>query len=413
MSRHYAIGPWVFDESEESGAFWRAPAGAVGVLDLRGSESRNMGLFVTERPLRDSAYTEIGDGSDLRDYRMRAADMDKWRDSIGLSREECPDQATLYDALVWTFERCGDPEGKERFKPPTATHRGNLELHLGGHSRIWRRKFTGEADPAWPRIRALLRSDYERMHAEAERAVRQHERETPQRVLTDWMAKYRIADASKFVPAGMDARPLPRQTTISDDFNRSDRDLDGDGPGGWTWDVFLHSAAIVSNQVEVATGSLVAAIAASDLSSSDVTSGGQLAVATGDHTLYWTARWSGTTSANMAGYGAGWRQGSTENYLVRRQSGSSTVLSSDSDSRPSSLTEFSVTVDGSTIAGNRAGVEFASVTDTNISSGVRTGFYAYAQVSVITVDDFEAFDLEAATPIGPIAMHHYRPRRSA
>jgi len=231
VSRFYNLGPWVWeDESHDLGAHWRSPAGTVGLFDMRAAEQA-AGFFATDHRLGDSAYVEIGDGTDLREYHTTQAERDAWRSALSLNTGQLPDSITrLSDILIRTFEEWGDPLRVLRFKPPTATSAGNVEFHLGGHSLLGRKRFTALSAQGRERILTVVREDVRRQFelsnlsaAEAKRrGIVLPDRNLYRKVLTALQDKYRLDDYKLLAPADLRDHiepPLPRETTITDDFN--------------------------------------------------------------------------------------------------------------------------------------------------------------------------------------------------
>ena len=247
MARYYNLGPWVYDTTEEP--VWRGPEGTVGLFDMRPSAAQTRGFFATDRKLNDAAYVEIGDGADLRQYHTTQAERDAWRSALGLTLSQMPDTITLLrDVLVKTFEELGDPDWGLRFKPPTATRAGNVEFWLGGHSLLSRKPFAVLPADAQDRILSVVRKDVAEQfrlcnltpaQAKQQRVVAP-DRNLYRRYLTALMQKYPVADYKLLIPADLRDHiepPLPRSTTITDDFaDTALLDLASHlGDQGWSW----------------------------------------------------------------------------------------------------------------------------------------------------------------------------------
>ena len=171
--RYYYLAQW--DHADGTGdrqAGYYAPQGTVGLFDMRPGGTTTFGFFAADRRLTADDWWgidtpelyEMGDGTDLREYYTTQAERDMWRAKLDLTLAEGPDDIRLLrDLLVHTFERWGDPEHAERFKPPTATRAGNIELHLGGHSLISRTPFARLPKAARDRTLAVVQRDMARL----------------------------------------------------------------------------------------------------------------------------------------------------------------------------------------------------------------------------------------------------------
>lgn len=380
--RYYYLGPWQWQSGETPG--WYPPPGTIGLLDLRPRGNvAAYGFFATEAPLNDSAYTEFGDGLDLREHYMTQTDRDAWFDALGVT---IPSLWTLLDALVTTLGNQADPLGLERSRPLLATHLGNLEIYLGGHGLIWQRKFQGEADPTWAKVQKVLQEDYRGIEAIASLT----DGDAHQRILSIWARKYGIPDTDKFIPDDMEkVKSLPPATTINDTFNRGDADALGtSSDGDWSWAEPTGDIDIVSNKA-VCQGGDGSGRAEKDLSSDDI------------HVL---ADISGTLiSAGVCGrfnpaatntyYTGRYSDSQTDMQLYKRVAGSFSLLD-DLLETPSSPYELKLTCDGSTIKVYVDSVEKLTATDGGITGYLRNGIRGNHGFDIW--DDFQAADLVAA-----------------
>lgn len=168
---NYYGGPLVWDANAPGGGAWRAPAGTIAMVDLRsipaqaavGGSPAGSGFFATEGTL-DSSYELLGTSLDAT---FSAAMANKWQAKFGVK----PDSATLVDALVDTLSVYSDPTGETGPKPLMPDSSGLLEVHLQGHSCVWR----GHAGPSsygksrarWGKIKQTFQLDYEGIRATA------------------------------------------------------------------------------------------------------------------------------------------------------------------------------------------------------------------------------------------------------
>jgi len=162
---NYYFGPWQRDA--EQGA-WVAPSGTVGLLDF-GSlndcalspsaiDQRGIGLFCIPRSLTLPSEYDLLDSGDCREIQVIDAHRNIVEAVLGVRIEA---GGTLAEACAALFA-AGDPTGQERWKPLTPTREGVYEIHLGGHSTIFARKFDGPADKTWNKLKDLLRHDLQR-----------------------------------------------------------------------------------------------------------------------------------------------------------------------------------------------------------------------------------------------------------
>jgi len=423
MARYYYLGPWQWKDASGIIPGWYPPEHTVGLFDLRASGAEACGFFATEQRLSDSAYVELGDGSDLRDYRTTRADRDAWRSELGLTTADVPEGIdTLADLLIWTFEQCGDPARRERFRPPTATHGGQIELHLGGHSRLSRKAFDDLPAPARERILKTVRLDMAELFelcnltgpAMRERGiVRKPPRDLYRRVATDYMRKYRLDDHRLLFPEPLKNHvepPLPVATTYADDSDRASLGA------GWTpvdgsWDIY--------NSAEVqctggGTGSTAVMRYESDLSTDDHYC--QVDFTYANYSQRWLGPCARFAVDSETGYFSLVRSAGGLRQLTKLENGSTTALDSD-DAGGGPPQTVKVRVSGSTIQLYDDGECIFTVTDTAIAGNLRTGLCG-DPAGTERGDNFLAEDLPVITveldwtPSTSADVDHYAIRRS-
>lgn len=383
--RYYYLGPWQTDAD----GVYVPPPGTVGLIDLRPTvlQTDTYGFFATELPLVDLNYEPFGDvlGTLLDALTLTATQRSRWASMLGLPSVAGP---TLLDVLWETLTTAADPDGETRAKPILPTHRGVLELHLGGHSLVRSRRFTGPDDPTWPAIQRVLQNDYRR---------------TPEpvrgKVLANWMAKYRNADVRAFIPAGLPViEPVKPTTTITDDFDRADGAL-GSSAGGWAWGDVDGPFAIVSNVAQSPTegGALTKNCerAEIDLSSDDHES---QVVAFSVTTLAGVGASARIDSAANTRYGVAMR--SNVWVIDKWVAGASTNLANAATPTATTGTVIKAEANGSSISLYKDGVAVSTVTDTSIAGNLRAGICGKDGGKL---NDFSAADLLA----GPSAFPGY------
>jgi hypothetical protein len=386
--RWYALAqrPWV----EEAGfGFWGLPPGTIGSVDLApvGAQSH---VFVTSDKPFDPAdvAAAIGDGTRLDSYVPTAAEATAWATLIGVTIQP---SWTLLDLLWATLTAEADPDGVTRAKPIMPTHKGVLELHLGGHSLLRAEKLPDDptTHPAWPNIQRVLQNDY--------RAIQGRDRTLARKWLGAQQAKYRLTHESArdlLIPAGLPrVLPLKPTTTITDDFNRADADALGASSEGWSWTEVLGDIDIVSNaasSVGVIQDNF--ARAEVDLSSDDHKSKIAVVVA-GNRNREVYARFA---AAAVTFYRAIHRNESTNTIrLFKQVAGTLTQIGTSINETPAATPTLEIECDGSTIIFRVNSVDRITETDTSITGNLRTGFGNSGTQQQVSLDNFEAADLLA------------------
>lgn len=169
----YILGPWQWSDDVMGGS-WNPPENTVGLFDLGslpmcGSVSgtqRSLGLFCLPRGSAFPSEYDLLASGDCREIAFSAEHSalidgvirDHFGSGIALAEFH---GLPLSEAFVCGI-MAGDPSGNERWKPGTYNTHRELELHLGGHSRVFRRQL-GAWNPAQNRwhnaVRDLIRRD--------------------------------------------------------------------------------------------------------------------------------------------------------------------------------------------------------------------------------------------------------------
>lgn len=371
-------GPWVWDESR-----WRAPRGCTG-LDLRtlpeqGQQGGSPGLSLFAGTLAENAadYTFMGEG-DWSEVKPNA----KQRQAIGHATAG----DTLADIILSILSDRSDPDGLDAPRPLMPSTSGGLDLHCAGMSSKrayqWGQRHTNK-------IRDVLRKDF----ADAWEANPTHAR----KVLDFWRAKHG-ADWRQFVPPALLPHvpgPLKHETTITDTFDRADGPI-GNSSEGWAWSNVAGTWTIYSNAAGASAGfGWLACRAQSDLSSADQYS--QVVIGTTKEYYGPAVRMGASSPVTFYQFSA-----DTTRYLFKLVGGAQTVIASTAGTQVSGQT-WKIEANGSTIKGYVNAAEILSVTDTSISSGVRTGIAGNQFSGYGNFTSFEAADLLPPAPVNTVA----------
>lgn len=371
-------------------AFWAAPAGTVGWVDLAppaqqavaGGTARNA-LFVTQDQALPSEYTLLAAG-DPAEAQATAKQRAAWRSVLGFT----PAGATVAD-LVWDhLTRGADPSGDAGPKPlmPQKYGRGSVrELSL--HRTLKQEPFNW-GDDTTPLVRGMLQREFRQVMGEAT-AGRLGDRQQHRRVLDFWCEQYGIADWRELVPADLlSSVPgrLPHATTLNDNFTRANADPLGASSEGWSWVEATGDWDIISNQAASMSPPDIA-YADSALSSADHY--GQITVAVfGPNPIAPTCRHS---SVADTWYGALQWDGFSFYQLYKSVAGTLTALGSGYGLTSSAGLVLKAEASGSAIKGYESGVQRLSVTDTAISGNLKCGMYSNHTVNRVSA--FQAADL--------------------
>lgn len=376
-TRHYYLGPWIWQESPEE-SFWRAPDGALGLVDLRPiAPTSESGFFTTAERLADeTGYLYLG-GGHLSTLAMSPAMIAEWRARLQITDTIQP--CTLLDLLWDTLTIHSDPDGDGRALPLMPTHRGVLELHLGGHSLVKSAKWDGKDTPHWDKVlRVLKRSGDE---------IKKRDKALHGKWLSAMAAKFRV-DRKEIDPKGKPEKPA---TAISDDFNRANGAI-GNSAEGWSWAADTGTWNIVSNRARVTetTGSVLSwyCRANTNLSSDDHYA--QVDIILGSSTTGMGSVVRHAAAANTKYY--------TYNRLVdhaygKLVEGTSTAFYLNSTEGLGNITS-KLQADGSTITWYVGGELYKQTTDTAITGNLQCGLTGKNSGNA---DNFTAEDLLAAT----------------
>lgn len=395
---YYYVGPWQWVTDASGQSFWSAPSNTVGLIDFRslpqmgkpGGPPEGFGFFATTTQNAANGYlVATGTAASFDSGTLTLSNQVKTgiRNRLGLT--ETIAAGDLMNTIWELLTQRADVTGQTRWKPLMPDHLGNMRLILGGHSVVKQEKY----DPAkHPQVMEAVRYGYAKIRNDDLMRGSEHHR----RVLDALRLKYKV-DWQTIAPPDTEG-PLPHQTTITDTFNRTNADALGtSSQGTWSWTEVVSDTDIVGNLAQFApasSGAQISARAEADLSSDD-------------HYTQAIAHFGATNRAGVATrfqsdattFYAFWARAaaSTTYRLIKIVTGTETSLQSVSTTAAVTGSLLKFTTDGSDLNGLDDGASVITVTDTAITTNVRTGIMAQkpSAGSVEDVDDFEAGDLAA------------------
>lgn len=421
---NYYIGPWVLERPN----LWGPPAGIVGSIDFGSlpdceqidGTQRKVGLFCTPADTTLSSEYDLIDTGDGREIVLVQRHIDLIYSVLGITVAG----ATLSDAIAAALLD-GDPTGQDRWKPLQPTVENYLDVHLGGHSRIFHERFRWGQHKHTNRLRDLLRADCKQLSQEYrddEKRLRQLAKQlrnanggkdadkcdfVADRLKNDQQAgRWLDSVCSQY---GCDASEItsefqrqPHETSISENFTRADGTTIGNL---LSWTEVARPWSTYSNQVYIDTASTTtygAARAESDLSSSNnyaqckavtINQGNPGSAA---NELGVASRFASSATTY---YGATWYDGDDDLYNRKSVAGTNTNIGTKASGIISDNDTLKSTSDGSVITADAIIASLnTSTTDTAISTGTRCGLHGmYYNGSAPIWDDFVAADLAAAS----------------
>lgn len=377
---------------EDGGGHWGLPPGTIGAVDLARASGKGPVFVTSDKPFAAADLeVAIGDGTGLGSYVPTPDERRAWEQLVGVAIEP---GWTLLEALWFTLTTHADPDGTARCRPLMPTHKGVIELHLGGHGLVRAETLTGDpaTHPAWPNIERVLQGVY--------RAVQDRDPALARKWLGAQSAKYRLSPERArdlLIPADL-PRVLPDRptTTITDDFNRPDQSGLGTSAEGWSWTTTAPAIDIVSNHAESQGGSEESARAEVDLSSDDHYAQASVTIGAVDQAVGVIVRFENAAGGDY--YWGRTNSAASRWDLWKKVGGSFTLLGTNTTgwARPAGAT-LKVEADGTTIRVLQDGVEKISVSDASVAGHLRTGIAGWDAEKIW--DDFEAADLLAGTEL--------------
>lgn len=374
--------------TDDLGPHWAAPAGSVAAIDLR--------------PVSSCAKAGIVEGWGLFDIPSNppatanliplAASMDtvptnQIRNKIASTLNITVGSTETLGDILWRILTVDRDLIGANMCPGVLPDKGPLRISLGQFKR--EKPFAVGQGAEWPGVQADLQRQYRQLYNDAQAGLIPPKHYL--KVLDFWCEDYKTADWSLFVPADLPQEaPIPHSTTLNESFNKANGAL---GPD-LTWTVTAGGVGVVSNQAIPQNASVFnSARAESDLSSSNHYAQVTLTELGNGITHFGpAARYSSSavTCYRAIEYGA-----DNNMYLSKIVAGTETHLGNVAIT-PSIPEPIKIECNGSTITAYQNGVSRVSLTDTSITTGIRTGLHGYGiGVTAPTVDSFVAADLAA------------------
>lgn len=400
----YALGPWQWLTMEDLEAgrgggwsYWGPPSGTIASVDLRPLADRE------RRTLGDRPYGLFLFPDGIRipsEYQSLATDTvsrDAWLSLLGYRPEGDTVERCLYDMILH-----GDPSDADRIKPLLPTTRGNLDLHLGGLAI--REQFRYGVHQHTSVVRDMVRRE---IRAQYEYDAARGDITLTRKVLDYELAKYRITTDQwrELVPNDLQDAiqgPLPRTTTIADNFNRDNGNIENEpsSDGDWSWANIENTLQVNSNvAIQNISNTDGAARAEKDLSGSDQRVTIEVA-AFGSNSSAYVGPLARLSSSAYTGYACRRLGTSASNHLrlYSVSSGTPTQI----DASASQPTIVGIEVDSNSISSYNNTTLVNTVTDMAVSSGVRTGINIRPGgiATAFAGDNFAAEDLEAGAAEG-------------
>ncbi len=384
---------WVDREVNQT-PFWQAPRPdrVLGVLDLRTTAERILKGGVAQGHVLvvyDTAGTCVETNGALiiwdADLEQPLAQTEKQALRLGLGIDEAISELTLGDTIFAFMAFYSDPSGLTSWKPLRAGHDGLLKLHLGGYGLVKSEQFE------LGRHTKTLEAEQENYRRARQQVL---DGELPEdfhrKYLTVLSEKYNV-HYSNFIPKDLpDEEPLPHDTVVSDNFNRSNEELDASGDWAESrgdFDVLTNKADVTATDAGEAAAIFDGTALSTDdhyveanINSTQEFTGKQITI---------TARMSDADNSYMF----------TESFLqsVRILSNIGGTLA-ELDSTNHTWVDDELLrgeVDGTSLEVFVEGVSFGTATDANIDTVFNAGIWTDGTNTSFRWDNWEAGDLGA------------------
>ena len=393
MKRWYAIGPVDTVDDPVEGSYQCAPDGCIGWIDTRpvtGEVASGFFAFDVEPTHLKETHTIIGDGTRLEEYYPSLAERSAWASAYAVPVNSASD--TLLQMLVSLLTEQAAPDGYERCRPLTVNHRGEYEIHLGGHSRIYRQRFQGEKDRLWPNLQRLWKAELAKTHAaEAKRGV---DPDVQAGKMLCELARLHRCPVAELTPKELKGlKPRKPTTRYEDHFDYPDGEIGA--LENWTM-IYGHSPTglVVEGRVNLLSQSAGKRYFYNPVLSSS----NHQATITSFEPLMSDYSFTATVRMDAAHIRTFYNTIVRSNQVIIRKTINATYteLSSISLLTPVPCTN-TLKVDGSTITNLIDGSEVSSVTDTAIPSNVNAGFGGWTMGETVVLDNFVTADLLVAS----------------
>ncbi len=396
MARRYYLAPPIWDTTRMLAGCWVAPAGTVGLVDLRPIPAASMAggtpqgyLFVA------TDGTVLANGIDLGvdlNTALTPSQVSHWKSALGLSQIA---GGSPLDLLWQSLTVAADPTGQAGPFPLDVTAEGNLELALAGHSIVRRERFS-LAHPAWPAIRAMRQADFKALRVAT--LAGGHPKGFHLRYLAALAAKYGCDHKLLLAPGVPDEGMQAPHTAFSEDFDGTNAASTLGTQLSWTilsgnfQRISSYAATYPSGATECRGR------CDSDLSANDYT----VQASIGASSPYGLYQGNGLiarkdSSATLTHYLGSWDFGAAWSDMWKCISGTYTQIggpTSDFSPAPNTWYLAKFNVSGSTLTQYLGGVQGNQVTDSSISSGTRGGVRGYSSYggSYVYWDNWSADD---------------------
>ena len=425
---NYYLGPLVWHAAVLEGdnvdpmQGWRAPAGVVGMVDLGSlpqcsqstGDSRPMAFLCVDGTL-GSGWDLLGSG-DCREILTTTQMRQTWRGVTGYQ----PQGDRLVNLLSDHLMNGADPLGLDACPPLVPTADLSLEIHLGGHSRVWNEKFEWGRHKHTNKLKALLKADAK---AIKDTIKDQKDLEHYQKVLGAWEIKYGAGVAKEIDPDTPSKHP---STTYTETFpvtqgvtwNGSGQDLPwatfGTVTGG-----YVSGGVLRQSQSTLKSGAwrMTTALSVSDMIVTNLTAGYVEGVG-GAAGQFCAGRVSGSAITGYYSNISTWNNQSNFS-LGKWINGTSTGIGTNGTGvKPIASDRHKITCNGSSItrskyfAATGTWTDQNTATDTSITSnvyaatGISSGNYQYEYFPIDTVVIEDIIN----GPAIPVLIQQYRRR---
>ena len=380
---------------------WQPPATTVGAIDLR--NLIHMGTPIVVNGLGFFATTGIIAGAnllgqgDLRDINSTGAMKSMWDSLLGYR----PKGDKLVDLLYDHLTAGADPTGVIACRPLMPA-KGNLTIHLQGHSVVKATQFRFGHSPESNKVISVLQEDYRKIRdlvLGGDLPANHH-----RKVLDFWGEQYRIKDPHLlFIPNGLPIElPLPHNTSISENLDGVDNDVVGkelawvEPDDGSHWENLNNAASPIQPSSGEDNRSIYA--------NSALSGAGQQCEITAtvavDTTLTMVGPCCRRSSSAVTYYVARFdiASGDDKIFLNKVVTGTLTVLGSQIVVTVSIPDTIKMTVIGSSLEAFFNNVSKSALTDTAITGNLFCGLYGRSNPAETQteMDDFSAEDIISA-----------------